>query len=107
MIGYITTQKQAEEINAVIAKAQTDRGLPVFWLVGSIPIHSGIHAGMHFVPCDDNLLSTPLIGNPPQTPVDLSEFAAIIETLGGLEARIDLAQEDVVAPKPTEDNISL
>jgi len=99
MIGYITTQEQAEDINAAIAKAQTDRGFPVFWLAGSTPIHSGTHAGMHFVPCDDNLLSTPLFGNPPQTPVDLSEFAAIIETLGGLEARIDINSEDVFGLK--------
>jgi hypothetical protein len=90
MIGYITTQTQAEAINAAIAKAQTSRGFPVFWLAGSIPIQSGIHAGECFIPCDDSLLSTPLIGNPPQTPVDFPEFQTIIETLGGLEARIDL-----------------
>jgi hypothetical protein len=96
MIGYITTQEQAEEINAAIAKAQTDRGMPVFWLAGSIPIQSGIHAGMHFIPCDDNLLSTPLIGNPPQTPVDFPEFSTIIESMGGLDARIDLDSKDIV-----------
>ena len=107
MIGYITTQEQAEAINAAIAKAQTDRGLPVFWLAGSILIQSGIHAGMHFVPCDDGILSTPLIGNPPQTPADYPEFQTIIETLGGLEARIELAPEDIFVPKHAEDNISL
>jgi len=101
MIGYITTQIQAEEINAVIAKAQTDRGLPVFWLVGSTPIHSGIYAGMHFVPCDDSLLSTPLFGNPPQTPVDFPEFQVIVEALGGLDARVDL---DAEAFKMVEEN---
>jgi len=98
MIGYITTQEQVEEINAAIAKAQTDRGMPVFWLAGSIPIQSGEHAGMHFIPCDDSLLSTPLIGNPPQTPVDFPEFQTIIATLGGLEARIDLPNKELVSP---------
>jgi hypothetical protein len=90
MLGYITTQKQAEAINAAIAKAQTDRGFPVFWLAGSIPIQSGIHAGLHFIPADDSLLATPLIGHPPQTPVDFPEFVTIIDAIGGLEARIDL-----------------
>jgi hypothetical protein len=101
MIGYITTQTQAEEINAAIAKAQTDRGFPVFWLAGSIPIQSGIHAGLHFIPCDDSLLSTPLFGNPPQTPVDFPEFQVIVEALGGLEARVDL---DAEAFKMVEEN---
>jgi hypothetical protein len=99
MIGYITTQEQAEEINAAIAKAQTDRGFPVFWLAGSIPIQSGEHAGMHFIPCDDTILSTPLIGNPIQTPVDFPEFGAIVSAMGGLEARVDLNSEDVFGLK--------
>jgi hypothetical protein len=100
MIGYITTQEQAEAINAAIAKAQTDRGFPVFWLAGSVPIQSGEHSGMHFIPCDDSLLSTPLIGEPPQTPVDFPEFQVIVETLGGLEARIDLPASAITPPEP-------
>ncbi len=100
MIGYITTQEQAEEINAAVAKAQTDRGFPVFWLAGSIPIQSGEHAGMHFIPCDDSLLATPLIGNPPQTPVDFPEFQTIIATLGGLDARIDIPASDITTQAP-------
>jgi hypothetical protein len=70
----------------------------VFWLAGSIPIQSGEHAGMHFIPCDDSLLSTPLIGNPPQTPQDFPEFQVIVETLGGLESRIDLPNKELVSP---------
>jgi hypothetical protein len=101
MIGYITTQEQAEDINAAIAKAQTDRGFPVFWLAGSIPIQSGEHTGLHFIPCDDSLLATPLIGNPPQTPVDFPEFVTIIDAIGGLEARIDI---DAAAFKKLEEN---
>lgn len=98
MIGFVTTQEQADAANAAIAKAQTDRGYPVFWLAGSIPIHSGEHAGQYFVPCDDVILSTPLIGNPIQTPVEFPEFQTIIETLGGLEARINLDPETTKLP---------
>ena len=96
MIGFVTTQEQAEAVNAAIAKAQTDRGYPVFWLAGSIPIQSGEHAGMHLIPCDDGILSTPLIGNPVQTPVDFPEFATIIASMGGLDARIELSDSDIV-----------
>jgi hypothetical protein len=53
MIGFVTTQEQATAANAAIAEAQTSRGMPVFWLAGSYPIHSGEHAGSYFVPCDD------------------------------------------------------
>jgi hypothetical protein len=99
MIGFATTKEQADAVNTAIAKAQTDRRSPVFWLAGSIPIQSGIHAGRHFVQCGNNLLSTPLIGSPPQTPVDFPEFQIIVDTLGGLEARIDLDSKDVFGLK--------
>ena len=71
----------------------------MFWLAGSIPIQSGEHEGMHFIPCDDSLLSTPLIGNPPQTPVDFPEFQVIVETLGGLESRTDLPASAITPPE--------
>lgn len=95
MIGFVVTPEQATSANAAIAKAQTSRGLPVFWLAGSYPICSGEHAGQYFVPCDDAVLSTPLIGNPPQTPQEFPEFQTIIEELGGLDARVDLPPEDI------------
>lgn len=97
MIGFVTTQEQADAANAAIAKAQTDRGYPVFWLAGSTPIHSGEHAGQYFVPCNDAILSTPLIGNPIQTPVDFPEFQTIIGELGGLDARIDIPAADITS----------
>jgi len=99
MIGFVTTQEQADAANAAIAKAQTDRGYPVFWLAGSNLILSGEHAGQHFVPCDDAILSTPLIGNPPQTPQDFPEFTTIIESMGGLDARIDIPAADITSPQ--------
>lgn len=99
MIGFIVTPEQATAANAAIAEAQTSRGLPVFWLAGSYPIYSGSHAGQCFIPCDDQILSTPLIGNPPQTPQDFPEFATIIESMGGLDARIDIPATDITSPE--------
>jgi hypothetical protein len=98
MIGFVTTQEQATAANAAIAEAQTSRGMPVFWLAGSYPIHSGEHAGECFVPCDDQTLSTPLTGNPPQTPQEFPEFATIIESMGGLDARINIPAADIASP---------
>jgi hypothetical protein len=98
MIGFVATQEQATAANAAIAEAQTSRGLPVFWLAGSYPIHSGEHAGSYFVPCDDQTLSTPLIGNPIQTPVDFPEFETLIASLGGLEARVEIDPAVITSP---------
>jgi hypothetical protein len=98
MIGFVATPEQEQAANAAIAEAQTSRGMPVFWLAGSYPIHSGEHAGSYFVPCDDATLSTPLIGNPPQAPQDFPEFATIIDSMGGLDARIDIPASDIAPP---------
>ena len=101
MIGFVVTPEQAQAANAAIAEAQTSRGMPVFWLAGSYPIYTGEHAGECFIPCDDATLTTPLIGHPPQTPQDFPEFATIIESIGGLEARIDIPASDItLLPEP-------
>jgi len=96
MIGFTVTPAQADAANAAIAEAQTSRGLPVFWLAGSYHIHSGEHAGMCFVPCDDETMHTPLRGSPPLTPIDFPEFQTIIEELGGLDARVDIPPSDII-----------
>jgi hypothetical protein len=98
MIGYVVTPEQAQAANAAIADAQTNRGMPVFWLAGSYPIYTGEHAGECFIPCDDATLATPLIGHPPQTPQDFPEFVTIIESVGGLEARVEINAADIISP---------
>ena len=99
MIGFVVTPEQAEAANSAIAEAQISRGISVFWLAGSYPIYTGEHAGECFVPCDNEILSTPLIGNPPQTPQDFPEFTTIIESMGGLDARIDIPAADITSPQ--------
>ena len=100
MIGFITTQEQADAANAAVAQAQTDRGLPVFWLPGAFPIFGGAHAGETFIPCDDALMNSPLLGSPVMRPKDFPEFADIIAELGGLGARVEIAAEDITPPIP-------
>lgn len=96
MTGYILTLEAATAVNTAIADAQTVRGFPVFWLPGKMLIHSGAHAGLWFVPADDLVLSTPLMGSPVQHPHDFPEFAALIESLGGLDARADIDPTDLI-----------
>jgi len=98
MIGVATSPAQAQAANDAVAKAQTDRGLPVFWLPGSYPIFSGDHVGKAFVPCDDAVLNTPLLGSPVMTPQDFPEFSQIITALGGLDNRVEIAPEDIINP---------
>ena len=95
MIGFITDQYTAIQVNEAVANAQVERGLPVFWLPGKYEVFRGEHVGMYFIPCDDAVLNTPLRGNPIQTPQDFPEFQTIIEELGGLDARVDLPPEDI------------
>ena len=96
MIGFITTQDTSAAVTQAIRDAQTSRGLPVFWLLVGIPIYFGEYAGQSFIPADDDIITTPLRGNPIQTPQDFPEFASLIELLGGLDARIDLPVSNVI-----------
>ena len=96
MIGFITTQEKAQAVNDAVAQAQTDRGLPVFWLPGMCKVYHGLYDGLYFIPCDDETLLTPLIGSPPSHPVDVPEFQTIIEELGGLDARVDIPPSDII-----------
>jgi hypothetical protein len=97
MIGFVTTQEQATAANAAIAEAQTSRGLPVFWLPGSYPIHSGKHAGKYFIPAGDGILDAPLMGSPVQTPQDFPEFDTLITMMGGLESRVEIDPSDIAS----------
>lgn len=103
MIGFIVTPEQAQAANNAVALAQTSRDLPVFWLPGGCPTHSGQHSGMVFVPCDEKTISTPLRGTPAQTPADFPEFQQIIASLGGLNARVDIDPSILIDPNAFTD----
>ena len=96
MIGFISTLETSTEITQLIRHAQESRDLPVFWLLVGIPICFGKYAGMYFIPADDEILSTPLRGDPVLTPKDFPEFNTIIDLLGGLDARIDIPTTDII-----------
>lgn len=94
MIGFATTKQVADAVTSGIAAAQTARGLPVYWLLVGIPIHSGPHAGKFFIPFDETIMTTNLHqGN---TPMDFPETPQLLAVLGGLEARVDIDPSDIV-----------
>jgi hypothetical protein len=96
MQGYITTPDTAAAINAAVSAAQTQRGLPVYWLPGSYPIHQGTYAGKAFIPLTDTMLATNLRGD--MIPQDFPEFAQLTAMLGGLDARVDLDPQALIDP---------
>ena len=98
MIGFIVTPEQAQAAAEAVASVHIAHGSPVFWQPGAYPIMSGEHAGKYFIPCDTSILLTPLIGNPPQTPQDYAEFTFIIESMGGLDSRIDI-DPSIITPE--------
>ena len=98
MIGFISTPETSIEVTQLIRDAQESRNLPAFWLLIGMLIYSGEHTGMHFIPADDDILSTPLRGNPIQTPKDFPEFDSIIDMLGGIDARVYLDPQAIIPP---------
>jgi hypothetical protein len=96
MIGFVTTPETAAEVLDAIREAQTSRGSAHYWTTGSMPIHNGQHAGLTLVPASDEILDTPLRKG--QTPRDFPEFDILVDSLGGLEARVDVDEENLVDP---------
>jgi len=100
MIGFITTPEVAAAVLNGVRDAMLSRGLPHYWSPGAIPIHSGEHAGKMFIPASDDMLATPLHGNPIQRPTDFPEFEQLVAVLGGLDARVEIDTSDIATPEP-------
>lgn len=98
MKGFITTPVAAQDILAAITDAFAARNLPPFWTPGAFPVLSGPHAGGVFIPADDNIFQTPLMGSPVERPMDFPEFEITIAALGGLNARVEIAPADITSP---------
>jgi hypothetical protein len=96
MIGFITTTEIASLVLSGIEQAMTARGLTNYWSVGSYPIYSGVYAGSVFIPADEDILTTPLHGNPVMRPTDFPEFEELVSLLGGLETRVEIDPQSIV-----------
>lgn len=97
MIGFITDTTTAKAILAGIEQTLVDHGQPPYWTTGAFPIYTGDHAGGMFIPASDEILNTPLRQG--LTPLDFEETHALIDTLGGLDARIELDPKAITSPE--------
>lgn len=97
MIGFITTTQIAFLVLSGIERAMTSRGFANYWSVGSYPIYSGIYKDRVFIPADENILETPLYGDPLMRPIDFQEFEELVSLLGGLEARVNIDPKLIVS----------
>tara|TARA_R110000824_G_scaffold318272_1_gene505486 strand:+ start:718 stop:1023 length:306 start_codon:yes stop_codon:yes gene_type:complete len=100
MIGFVTSTATAAIVIDGIREAQLSRGTAYYWTTGAMPIYAGTHSGQTYIPADDAILDTPLRQG--LTPRDFPEFDILVETLGGLEARVDLPASDIVDPDQSE-----
>ena len=98
MIGFVTNQATADAVLAGIEQAQRGRGLAFYWSPGAFPIHAGEHVGKWFIPASEEVLATPLRGNPILTPRDFPEFDQLMTALGGLDSRISVEPADLIDP---------
>tara|TARA_B110000495_G_C23034442_1_gene617227 strand:- start:490 stop:795 length:306 start_codon:yes stop_codon:yes gene_type:complete len=96
MIGFITSTETAVAVVDAIREAQLSRGTDYYWTTGSMPIYSGSYTGEAFIPANDALLDTPLRQG--LTPRDFPEFDHLVETLGGLDARVDIDPDVLINP---------
>lgn len=97
MIGFITTSQIANAVTAAIGDAQSSKGLPVTWLLVGMPIYAGEHVGKCFIQADEDVLDCPLRRK--TTPQDFPEFDALVASLGGLDARVDIDPAFLVKPQ--------
>ena len=100
MIGFVTSTATAAIVIDGIREAQLSRGTAYYWTTGAMPIYAGTHSGQTYIPADDAILDTPLRQG--LTPRDFPEFDILVETLGGLEARVDLPESDIIDPDQSE-----
>lgn len=91
MIGFIVTPETSAAITAAVELAQISRGFSPYIGIRGMEILSGPDVGKHFIPFDDSALMIPLHGGTRIS--DYPEFAALLETLGGLESRVDIDPE--------------
>ena len=96
MIGFITTPETSAAITAAVELAQTSRSLAPYIAVVGMQILYGEHTGQHFIPFPDLALTTPLHRGTHVS--DYPEFATLIAMLGGLEARVEIANTLITAP---------
>lgn len=96
MIGFLTTAETLATVDAGLSAAFAARGVQQYLTLGARQVLSGEHEGKWFIPFSDAALDQPLYGG--HHVHEFPEFEQLIALLGGLDARVDLADEDITPP---------
>jgi hypothetical protein len=97
MIGFVVSPEIAAQVLSGVEQAWIEAGEnPPGWTPGAAMIYQAPHAGQRFMPLADSDLQTIFgrYGTLPENPA----FSPLIESLGGLEARVEIAAEDIRNP---------
>ena len=94
--GYATDSDTAAAISASVGLACDARGLPRFIGITPMPIYAGTHKGKMFLPLADSSLEQVLWRGIKMK--DFPEFQQIIDTLGGLSARVTIQASSLIDP---------
>lgn len=91
--GFAVTEAVKDIVLAGVESAQTSKGLEPYWSTGALPITSGPHAGLWFIPFTDQMIGTNLREG--KGPLDFPEAGQLLALLGGLEARVEINPEHI------------
>ena len=94
LTGYIVDETTRDALADALNAAQESRGRKYLHL-GAALIHKGASAGNYFIGLTDSDLTQKVAGIMLQ---DYPEFQNIIETLGGLDARVEIDSADLIDP---------
>ena len=92
MIGFITTPETVEALNQGLLAAFAARGIAPYLTIASLPLPDG----NAFVPLSDEDLTMPCYGS--DRLGDYPETQAMIATLGGLTARVEMTSDQFTPP---------
>ena len=94
MIGFVVDEQVKNFILDSIKNSQINSTGIHYWTTGAMPIFKGEYSGKWFIPFTDSMMHTVLRNN--TRVVDFPEFEYLANALGGLDARVDVNNNDLV-----------
>lgn len=91
--GYIVITEVKDAILNQVKQSQESKGLPHYWSPGALEVLAGEHLGKWFIPFTDEMIDTVLRDG--MKPLDFPEGQQLVAMMGGLEARVELDEQDI------------
>ena len=86
--GFKVTEEIKNVILSQIELSQTSKGLPHYWTPGAVELEDGFW----LIPFTEQMLDTVLRDG--KKPLDFPEGQQLVESLGGLDARVEVSQDE-------------